>query len=122
MPHLLPRLLLAFLHLSLGCGGESPAELARKELEKETKRLDTKRLDDFYEMEWIQCVNELGLDRCRAIQETGFIQCLHQRTSNRNAPASNECIEDRFKDRLKMLPVKGEEQSPQLAEAEASIP
>ena len=117
MRQLIPRLLLAFSCVSPGCGADSPQKLAREAAEKETKRLDTKRLDDFYEMEWIQCVNELGLDRCRAIQETGFVQCQHQRTSNRNAPASNECIEDRFKDRLKTLPVKGEEQSPQLAEA-----
>jgi hypothetical protein len=105
------------LCVSFGCETDSPAETTRKEAEKEEKRLEAKRLDDFYEMEWIQCVNEMGLDRCRAIQETGFVQCYHQRTTNRNGGSSNECIEDRFKDRLKTLPVETEKSSEQLAEA-----
>ena len=117
MRQLIPSFLLALLCVSPGCVDETPAELSQKEIEQEVTRLETKRLDDFYEMEWIKCVNEMGLDRCRAIQETGFVQCLHQRTTDRNGRSHNDCIDERFQDRLKTLPVEDETSSPQLPEA-----
>lgn len=86
-----------------GCLVQDAASKAKEEQE----RLDTKRLDDFYEMEWVKCVNDLGMDRCRIIQETGFQHCGNQRTVS-NQTSRNSCIDDRLQDRLKSLTPKAE--------------
>ena len=64
-----------------------------------------KRLDRFYEEEWIKCVNELGMDRCTIIQETGLWKC--KRYSN-GTPNSGlvDCAQGRFDDRIPRLPEK----------------
>ena len=96
------------------CDNGSQAEA---ELKKELDRLDQKRLDDFYETEWVKCVNDLGMDRCRIIQETGFRECHNHRSLDPNLK-ENECVEVRFKDRLNTLPKK-DEPVPQSLPAEA---
>jgi hypothetical protein len=84
-------------------------ETEREKREREQERLEAKRLDDFYEGEWVKCVNELGMERCRIIQETGFQQCENKRTVNGTAN-HNSCVEDRLKDRLKAItPLEAEE-------------
>ena len=84
-------------------GCPTPTEKRRLE----TERLDTKRLDDFYEGEWVKCVNDLGMDRCRIIQETGFRQCKNHRSVGGHSDIAG-CMDARFKDRFATLPEKGE--------------
>jgi hypothetical protein len=79
-------------------------ETERERQREEDERQDAKRLDDFYEIAWVQCVNDLGMDRCRVIQETGFQQCRNHRSSNAQVSGVAECLDARFADRLKMLP------------------
>ena len=65
--------------------------------EKEQHEQD-KQLDRYYELEWVKCVNELGMDRCEIIQETGFRQC--QGYYYRQERGIGPCAEERFKDRM----------------------
>lgn len=101
----------SFLLLS-GC--DSPTE----EVKREKERLDHKRLTDFYETAWVQCVNELGMDRCRIIQETGFQQCRDHRSLHPTT-STDDCVQDRFKDRLHNLP---KEDSPDKELLENPLP
>lgn len=101
MSRLLLSLSLLFLISVAGaCDQKSRTEAA----EKERQRLDSKRLDQFYEMEFVKCVNDLGPERCHIIQETGFRMCRNQETVDANGNTMNECIDNRFKDRFKTLP------------------
>jgi len=74
------------------CACESP----KREREE---REDAKRLDDFYETAWVDCVNDLGMERCRVIQETGFQQCHNYRTAGATM-SPTDCMQQRFDDRL----------------------
>jgi hypothetical protein len=65
----------------------------------QTKREREKKLDRYYELQWIECVNELGIERCKIIQETGFRQC--ENFSNGQHSGISVCAEERFKDRMK---------------------
>jgi len=67
--------------------------------EKEQHERD-KQLDRFYELEWVKCVNELGIERCEIIQETGFRQC--QGYLYKQARGIQPCAEERFQDRMKV--------------------
>ena len=73
--------------------------------QKDQLRLD-KRLDRFYEEEWIKCVNELGMDRCLLIQETGFRHCddYDASTPNHQRHGIEECVKARYEDRAALLP------------------
>lgn len=99
------KLTLALLACVLVWGCESP------KAEKE-ERENAKRLDDFYEMAWIQCVSVHGLDYCRVIQETGFQQCHNYRTAG-GTERPDECMQRRFDDRLEQIrPQKDEAEEP----------
>lgn len=63
------------------------------------RREREKKLDRYYELEWVKCVNELGIERCKVIQETGFRQC--ENFSNGATSGLSSCAEERFKDRMK---------------------
>jgi len=91
-----------------GVAGCESSKAEKQRLEKE--RLDTKRLDDFYEGEWVKCVNDLGMDRCRIIQETGFRQCKNHRTAGGTSDVVG-CMDERFRDRFIALP---KEEAPPL--------
>jgi hypothetical protein len=71
----------------------SSCEVDQKKRERE------KKLDRYYELQWVECVNELGIERCKIIQETGFRQCQNFR-SGQDAGVS-ACAEERFEDRMK---------------------
>lgn len=57
-----------------------------------------KRLDRYYEEEWIKCVNDLDIERCKVIQETGMRQCLGYRHGQN--VGLEPCAQERFEDRL----------------------
>ena len=89
------RILLCF-PLLVGLSG------CETEAQKEEHRAEEKLLEEFYELELVKCVNELGHERCHVIQETGLWKCrLYQRSSTEIG--NKVCAEDRFKDRLRLL-------------------
>jgi hypothetical protein len=111
-------LALALLAGVPGCLVDDPS----KEEREEQERQDAKRLDAFYEMEWIKCVNDLGIDRCRIIQETGFQQCRGHRSVDPHRTGNN-CVDDRLSDRRKSLaPKKGKNARSAPAFTEAPLP
>jgi hypothetical protein len=77
------------------------------EAQKEKRRTDEKTLEEFYELELVKCVNELGQERCHIIQETGLWQCRHYQSSPTEV-GHDVCARDRFKDRLTLLKEKPE--------------
>ena len=99
-------LCLPFLAGNTGCETES---------QKQERRMDEKTLEEFYELELVKCVNELGQERCHIIQETGLWKCRHyERTANETG--HKVCAEDRFKDRLFLLKEPPEEDATQKPE------
>ena len=88
---------LAFLlcALTLTCCGESR--------EAEQRRLKEERLDDFYDREWVKCVNEIGIERCRLIQEVGMWKCRGYRPETQDRGIKS-CAKQRFDDRYEQLP------------------
>lgn len=83
--------------LALACaasGCEDQAEVRRQEEEQHERE---KRMDRFYDAEWVRCVNELGVERCRLIQETGMWQC--RAWSYGSVSGISGCAVERFEER-----------------------
>jgi hypothetical protein len=101
---LMMRRFVTTLLVAIACVGCQGCDTKPDEAEQaEQERQDAKVLDDFYELEWVDCVNQLGLEQCRIIQETGFRHCYNKRTVNGHGVSRNDCIEYRFSDRLKLI-------------------
>ena len=86
-------LCLPFLMANSGCETEG---------QKQRRHADEKLLEEYYELELIKCVNELGQERCHLIQETGLWRCRNYQRSPQET-GHKVCAEDRFKDRLELL-------------------
>lgn len=84
-----------FLLMTTPTGCSTPEEVERRhEREKE--------LDAYYEMEWVKCVNDLGVERCKVIQETGMWKCRGFRAHEVES-GIKYCAKDRFEDRHELL-------------------
>ena len=113
-------LLAALIALLMGCGPEISDPHQEEEYEEYEQH---RRLERHYELEWVRCVNEMGIDRCKLIQETGFFQCSNWRFKQEHGLA--QCVERRLKDRSNTLPdgdLPEVPQDPTLLEAEEDEP
>jgi len=87
-------IVLALALLAFGCESEKTTREREEQeaaLEAEKKRQREKKLEAYYDMVWIDCVNELGIDRCRTIQETALFKYS---TSKRGLDSSARYIMD----------------------------
>lgn len=107
-------IVVAALLLGSSCESEK-AQRQREEAEAarraEEQRLREKRLEEYYDLEWIKCVNELGIDRCKTIQEIGLFKYS---TSSRGLDESARHIMD---DRHEWLVEQDENPEPKDEEA-----
>lgn len=113
MKHALTFLLI-FCTVLVSC--KDPAAEAREKRERAERHERYKMLDTYYEKAWIECANEIGRERCRLIQESGFWQCQNYSVDPRRGGVS-ACAEDRLNDRYTVLEeakVKAEELKPEL--------
>ena len=91
--------------------------------EAERQRLKEERLDDFYDREWVKCVNEIGIERCRLIQEVGMWKCRGYRPNTTEGGIKN-CARQRFDDRYEQLPERKaeKEEAAKVVEAVTAPP
>jgi hypothetical protein len=94
----------------VACGPNTPEEKAAVEIEEakvEKEKREAyeraKRAERYYELEWVRCVNDLGIDRCKVIQETGFHQC--ENWEFKDERGIQKCAEHRLHDRAETLHV-----------------
>jgi len=103
-----------FLLVLLACGpGLTKWEKEEAELKAQAEYEKAKALDRYYELEFVKCVNDLGIDRCKTIQETGFHQCLAWKYQKEAGIVA--CAQHRIEDRLNNFtdgPLKPEAEDP----------